>query len=174
MKKQLTIREKVLLAILAVLMVVCLYNYAFYLPMTRKLEALKLEQTSLEEQAALVDANVAKMQAMKAELEAIQSGSQEVKPLPKYNNGKALMDNLSKILAKADTYRVGGFDNIIEEENMVRRNVSITYSCVEYATAKEIFTAIHDGEFRCLIKDFHITMNDGYSVTMTVTYFEYK
>ena len=178
MKKQLTVREKVLMCILAVLLVICAYYYAFYTPVLQKVATYKGEIEFLEEQNKVLDAQVEKMNLMKAELEAITSGEMgEVNEIPAYDNSYNVLNSLSAILEKAVKYQVN-FVEINQEENIVRRNINMTYYCSSYENAKSIFEQIHDSEYRTLIKDVNYNHSDSgelpYSVTLTFTYFEYK
>ena len=175
MKKQLTVREKVLMCILAVLLIVCAYYYAFSTPVMQKVTEYEGEIQFLEEQNQILDAQVEKMNLMKAELEAIASGEMgTVNEIPAYDNSFYVMHSLSVILEKADTYQV----NFVEEEHeeaIVRRNINMTYQCDTYEDAKAIFEQIHDSEYRTLIKDVsYRNSGESYSVTLTFTYFEYK
>ncbi len=175
MKKELTLREKVLMGILVILMLVCAYYYAFYLPSMDRIAALQIESTSLKEQIAIVDAEVSKMEKMKAELDEIMAnGTGEVKELPAYDNGKNVMDSLSDILKSAGYYSVN-FSSVEIEDNTVRRNINLTYNAKNYDTAKKIFTQIYESDYRCLIKDVIVSNAEGsYGVTLDITYFEYK
>ena len=178
MKKQLTVREKVLMCILAVLLVICAYYYAFYTPVLQKVATYKGEIEFLEEQNKILDAQVEKMNLMKAELEAIASGEMgNVKEIPAYDNSYNVMYSLADILKKADQYKVN-FVEVEEEESIVRRNINMTYSCRNYENVKSIFEQIHDSEYRTLIKDVSYQPSDTgelpYGVTLTFTYFEYK
>ena len=175
MKKQLTTREKVLMCILAVLMVVCVYNLAFYNPTIQEIALLQNESVALDEQIALMDTQVAKMNQMKAELDAIAAGQMgDVKEIPAYDNSANVMNSLSAILKGADQYSVN-FSSVEEEDSTVRRNINLSYSCKDYDVAKKILTQIYSGEYRCLLKDIHLSdSGDGYSVTVELTYFEYK
>lgn len=175
MKKQLTIREKVLMCILVVLLVICAYYYAFYTPVLQKIADYKNEMIFLEEQNMLLDTQVEKMNQMKTELDAIASGELgDVKEIPQYDNSYNVMNSLSRILENADEYVVN-FVEIDEEETTVRRNINMSYSCSSYDAAKTILEQIYASEYRTLIKDVTYTeRGDTYNMTLTFTYFEYK
>ena len=175
MKKQLTVREKILMLILVILMVVCAYYYAFYVPTTQQVVNLVNQTTSLDEQILLVDAQVARMNEMKAELDAIASGEMgDVKELPAYDNSGNVMHSLSAILESTLEYEVN-FSSVEEEESTVRRHISLSYDCADYETAKSILTQIYECEYRSLIKDVSITATEGYyRVAVELTYYEYK
>ena len=175
MKKQLTIREKVLMCILVVLLVICAYYYAFYTPVLQKIADYKNEMIFLEEQNMLLDTQVEKMNQMKTELDAIASGELgDVKEIPQYDNSYNVMNSLSRILENADEYVVN-FVKIDEEETTVRRNINMRYSCSSYDAAKTILEQLYASEYRTLIKDVTYTESgDAYNMTLTFTYFEYK
>lgn len=179
MKPEFTIREKVLMCILAVLVVFCIYYFAFLMPVTEQMTNCVNANYEVEDQILLADAKVAKMKQMEAELNAILNGEAgEVKELPEYDNSQNVMNSLSIILASADSYNIS-FSNVSTEESTVRRNVVLEYDCSDYATAKSILTAIHDGPYRCLLKDFYLSKsgkneNDSYHIVVDITYFEYQ
>ncbi|MBQ8519502.1 MAG: type II secretion system protein M [Agathobacter sp.] len=175
MKKQLTVREKVLMCVLAVLLVICAYYYAFYTPVLQKIADYKNEMIFLEEQNVLLDAQVGKMNQMKSELDAIEAGKMgEVKELPAFDNSQNVMNSLSFILQSASQYNVS-FSSVEEEESTVRRNINLAYDCTSYDAAKSILSQIYESEYRSLIKDVHMSCGeDSYHVTVEITYFEYK
>ena len=175
MKKQLTIREKVLMCILVVLLVICAYYYAFYTPVLQKIANSKDEIAFLDEQNLVLDAQVEKMNQMQSELDAIASGEMgNVKELPAYDNSQNVMHSLSFILQSANQYSVS-FSSVEEEENTVRRQVNLAYDCSSYEGAKSILNQIYESEYRSLIKDVHMSnVEEGCHVTVQITYFEYK
>ncbi|MBQ6843006.1 MAG: type II secretion system protein M [Agathobacter sp.] len=174
MKKQLTTREKILMLVLVILMVVCAYYYAFYVPITQQVASLVSQAATIDEQILLVDAQVARMNEMKAELDAIAAGEMgNVKELPAYDNSGNVMHSLSAILQNAMQYNVN-FSSVEEEESTVRRHISLSYDCSSYETAKSILTQIYESDYRSLIKDVSITVNEGYHVVVDLTYYEYK
>ena len=174
MKKQLTTREKVLMCVLAVLLVICAYYYAFYLPVMEKITAYKADIIFYDEQNALLDSQVSKMDQMVSEVEAIKSGKTGViNEIPAYDNSQNVMNSLSFILKSAKEYNVN-FSSV-EEDSIVRRNINLSYDCNNYETAKSILVQIYESEYRSLIKDIHITDEEGNChVIVEITYFEYK
>ncbi|MBQ8627521.1 MAG: hypothetical protein IJ419_15360 [Agathobacter sp.] len=179
MKPEFTLREKVLMCILAVLVIFCIYYFAFLVPATEQMNDYVNSNYEVEDQIIFAEAKAAKMKQMEAELKAILNGEAgDVKELPEYDNSQNVMNSLSVILMSADQYNIS-FSNVSEEESTIRRNVVLEYDCSDYDTAKSILTAIHDGPYRCLLKDFHLSKsgkdeNEGYHIVVDITYFEYK
>lgn len=177
MKKQLTPREKVLMVILAVLMVVCVYYYAFQSPTTARILSLMTESAALDEQILMVNEKVARMNEMKTELDAIASGEMGVvKELPEYDNSNNVLKDMSKILEGVNSYNVNFHEEEIEE-NTVRRQISLTYNSNTYDEAKAVLNGIYESEYRTLIKNVNILRDvdkDVCDVTVEFTYYEYK
>ena len=175
MKKGLSAREKVLLLILVLMAIVAVYNYAFYLPTQEKISFYEEEALLIDDQVIVAEAKAAKMTRMEKELEAIKSGDMtNVKELPAYDNSRNVMNSLSAILANATQYNVS-FSGVSEEDGIVRRDITLNYNCNSYEAAKSILTQIYNGDYRCLIKDLHITQSSGtWNVNVQITYFEYN
>ena len=174
MKVNFTVREKVLMTILGVLIVFCIYYFVFLIPATEQMNTYVEENYAVEDQIIMAEAKVAKMKQMEAELEKILSGEEkDVIALPEYDNNQNVMNSLYLILSKTNQYNVN-FSGVTEEENTVRRNVVLEYECSDYATAKEVLMQIHDGPYRCLLKDFYLSAEEDYHIVVDITYFEYK
>lgn len=172
MKNQMTIREKVMLCILIILLVCAGYYYLFYVPMKEDTEAYKQEYATLDETLIVAEAKTTKMAKMKAELEALKQGStEEIKPLPAYDNRQNLMSQLSNILAKTQNYNIT-FGNVSGDGTTISREITLNYSCGSYEAAKQILLEIYDGEYPCVFGTLHLS-NEGATVSIQITYFEY-
>lgn len=175
MKKGLTNREKGLLLILVLMLLVAVYNYAFYVPTQAKIESYKQEATTIDEQILLAEAKVAKLNMMQKELAEIKAGDMtNIKELPPYDNSRNVMNSLSAILVNATQYNIS-FAGVSESDGIVRRDITLVFTANSYDAAKSILSNIYNGDYRCLMKDLHITQNaDVWSVNVQITYFEYK
>ena len=71
MKKGFTVREKVLLAILGVLVIGALYYYVFYIPTIEDTEKYKKDNVAIEDQILAVQIQTGKFNQMEKELESI-------------------------------------------------------------------------------------------------------
>lgn len=179
MKPEFTIREKVLMVILAVMLVFCGYYFLFLTPMTASMKDYTERTYEVQEQITIAKAKEQKLNQMKKELEVILSGQMgEVKELPLYDNSHNVMNELALILADASSYNVS-FSDVETNEHTVRRQIGLDYDAVDYDTAKMILTKIRDGQYRCLLKDVYLTSNSkdgegGYHVVVDITYYEYQ
>lgn len=175
MKRGLSAREKVLLLILILMAIFAGYYYAFYLPTQEKITFYEEEAILVDDQIIIAEAKTMKMSMMNKELAAIKAGDMtNIKELPPYDNSRNVMNSLSAILANATQYDVS-FSGVTEEDGIVRRDITLNYSCNSYDAAKSILSQIYNGDYRCLMKDLHITQSSGvWNVNVQITYFEYK
>ena len=175
MKKGLSAREKVLLLILLVMGIFAAYYYMFYIPTLEDITYYQEETVFLDEQIVVAEGKSAKLVMMKKELDAIKSGDMSnVKVLPLYDNSGNVMSSLSAILSQASQYNIS-FGGVTESEGIVRRDISLNFSAGSYDAAKKILSDIYNGEYRCLMKDLHISQSaNGCSINVQITYFEYK
>ena len=151
------------------------YYYAFYIPATEKITFYKEEAIAIDDQIIMAEAKATKLNMMQKELAEIMSGdTQNVKPLPEFDNSRNVMNGLSLTLAKADQYNIK-FGDVSEKDGIVRRNVELTFSASSYANVKSILSEIYNGDYRCMMKDLYVhQMDDAWSVSVDITYFEYK
>lgn len=173
MNKKITGRELVMLCALGVVLILCAYYYLFYIPATEEIAALEEEYITLDEQQIVIDAKVSRMNEMKKELAAIESGEMgNVKPLPIYTNRTNVLTSLSNVMQKTITYDIDFYEEEVEE-NTIRRSLDLTYECSNYETAKSVLTSLFDGEYRCIFKDLNMNNEDRYCVSVEITFFEY-
>ena len=178
--KKMTVREKVLMGILGVLVLFCVYYFVFLVPVAEKIDACVNESLTIEEQLVVYDATAEKKRMMEAELEAIFNGEKgAVKELPQYDNSQNVMNQLSYILADAEQYDIG-FSSVEEEDSTVRRGVTLNFTCETYQQVKSILTFIHGSEYRCVLKDLSMNLNENregesnYHVVADFVFFEYN
>lgn len=173
--KKMSKREKVLMGILAIMLVVLGYYYAFYIPMSNEIAILKQDIITVEDDIYVAQIKAARMQKMQKEIDAILAeGADKVKELPLYDNRQNVMNSLSNILAATNQYNVT-FSSVSESDGIIRRDINLNYRCGDYIIAKSVLEQIYNGEYPCLIKGFNFSQGDSdCSVTVTLTYFEYK
>ena len=177
--KKMTVREKVLMGILGVLVLFCVYYFVFLVPVTEKIDACVNESLSIEEQLVIYDATAEKKKMMESELEAIFNGEKgDVKELPEYDNSQNVMNQLSYILADAEKYEIS-FSSVEEEDSTVRRGVTLNFTCKTYELAKRILSSVSKSDYRCILKDLYINTNENngetsYNVIADVVFFEYN
>lgn len=172
MKKGMTIREKVMLCILGVLIIIAAYCYMLYMPIKAEIQQYKDDYLVADDALIIAEAKALQMAKMKSEIDAIKAGDTEaIRELPKYDNRQNLMTELSLILSKTNNYNIR-FGSIEEDGSVIHRQIMLEYTCKDYASAKGILQEIYNGEYPCIIGNMHIS-KDGSSVSLYLTYFEY-
>lgn len=165
-------REKIMLAVLLVLIVGCVYYLFFLTPNLEQQAKLKKEITAMDDQVIMAQAKVGHLNKMKQELKEIIEQNAEIKAVPAFDNSKKLMNSLNLILGKAIRYTLS-FVGTEETDGIVRREVSLTYECATYDDARAILQDIHDGKYPCVLQDVSISYDELYGISATLTYFEY-
>lgn len=166
-------REKVMLAVLFVMLIGAAYYLLFLTPNTEKKASLEAEIASMDDQLVMAQARAVGLKQMQQELEAMKASDTEIKEVPPFDNSKKLMESLHLILGQAVQYTVN-FSGISEEDGIVRRNVNLSYQCTTYDAARTILQNIHDGKYPCVLLDVSIGGEETYAVSASLTFFEYK
>lgn len=173
--KKLTIRERVLLAILAILAVVCGYVFLFYLPAEEQIADL---ESRIQQSTAILDqsaAMLASQERMEQELNELLSGDEPPEEMPYYDNIQGIMVELNGILSDAQEYSLR-FSSAQGEDHVMERRVTMPFTCSSYATAKSILQRIQESPLRCQIEDLSFSQREtgAAQVTATVVFYEYQ
>lgn len=193
MRRQWSVREKLLLALLIVILVISGYISLFYMPMTSERDRCigEAEQCRIQTEAAQV--RLEDKRRMERELEEIFSGDTAPVSIASYNNLQPVMRELNEILRLARNYSLN-FGTVDASQTVVRRQISISFTTDSYASAKEVLSRLHDSAFRCMLNNISVSLGrrnedrwdpgfwldswddwDGdVAVSGTIVYFEYQ
>lgn len=185
LSKAFTKREKVLMAILAVLLLAAVYFLAVHRPVTEELARIESEKQTADSELIVLQAKAKHLNDMKAELEEILADPHAA-VTPKYDNLKQLMTFLDTVTAGTKDYDISFQTRFpAEEGTVVRRTAGMRFVCASYADARSIVEALRDCPWRCLASDLSITpagerngktdrpITEGaVQVSLTVTFFE--
>lgn len=170
-------REKVLLLVLAVVLVIGAY---YFLVVKNVADTLTANQQQLEEIQIQIDAQNTIAQArsrMEAELAELGDG-ESLPEVAVYDNIRNELNELNALMASATSYDLT-FDQPELEGSLVRRTVSVSFTVPTYRAALDVVKALENGSYKCLIEDFALNgklLPDGsvesVSATMSVTYVE--
>lgn len=178
MKRQLTTREWLLLAVLGIILVVSAYMMLFYMPQTaerdRCLQAAEDCRTEIETARLRVE----EKQRMERELEALFSGDTPPMSIADYDNLQPVMFELNSILASTADYSLS-FSTVDASQTIVRRSISLAFTTADYASAKAVLQKLHDSPFRCMLDSVSVSIGRGeqnnmVSVTGNIVFFEYQ
>ncbi len=203
MRRTLSPRETALLILLIVLALGSAYYMFFYMPTT---EQIDLTQNSIYTTQDLISADqlrLAQKQQMQEELDAIFAADPDPVSMAPYDNSRNVMHELNAILENTQDYSLSFASvNVDSDSDVVRRNISLTYTSSGYSAALDILQKLHDSQYRCLLNNVSIALKprsheggwwynvlmdsvdsvpdtnatDEYSdvtVTATLTFFEY-
>ena len=170
--RKLTLRERVLLALLAVVAVICAYVFLFHLPMEERAERLEGRILESQDLLAQTEAMITRQQEMETELDVLRT--EDIRPMPDHDNIQNVMVELNAILAPSREYTLR-FSSVQEENHVVARQVSLPFTCANYAAARSILQQLHDNDLRCLVDSVSITENEDGTVQVdaTVIFYEY-
>lgn len=180
LNRELSLLEKIILALMVIFLIALLYYYFIDQPIKRETEEL---QGSIDEYSVInpaLEAKVAELQQIEASLQEIEENGGTLEKMESYNNGNAETDFLHQVLQSSESYNIS-FSNVTRDGNLIRRTVSIIFRASDYDTAEEILKEISDCEYRCLISDVSMTSSDEYyntvddgkiTVNCTATFYE--
>ena len=173
--RRLTLRERVLLVLLAVVAAVSGYVLLVHNPITAREEALQIQ---LEEDGALSDQlalRVAELARMEQALAQWESGAEGAAAMPDYDNLQGLMVELNRILSGCRAYTIT-FGGTETTERVVRRQVTLPFTCDTYQQARSVLEQLHQSGLRCLLQDVDLVWQDAgqVQVTATMVFFEYN
>lgn len=177
MKRQLTVREWLLLGVLGVLLLVSGYMALFYMPMTAERDRClgETETCQMETEAARV--RLEDKHRMERELEELFAAETPPLSIADYDNLQPVMFELNKILSGTENYTLT-FSTVDTSQTIVRRSISMTFAAGSYESAKEVLQQLHDSAFRCMLDDVNISLGQGgegsVSVSGTIVFFEYQ
>lgn len=173
-------RERAMIAILLALILGAGYYSGFYAPLQEELTAIAVQSGEIDSRIAAAMTKAEEMDRMQAELEEILSRPRgELTEIAPYDNKEAVLSHLYGVLGQTLDYSLSFTDPEVREDGTVRRNISLTFRCADYAAAKAVLGDLTASRWRCLVRSLVITGNtgnileQGVTVTATITFFEH-
>lgn len=160
-KKAFSTRDMVMLLFLAVLLAGVFYYMFYYQPLQKELASISVQSSQTDSSIQVAQARVNSMDGMQAELDEILSRPQnEITEIAPYDNAKAVMSQLNGILSASEEYSLAFNDVVMDNATgMVRRTVSMDFSCANYESAKSIIESLSASQWRCQITSVVISAN---------------
>lgn len=179
-KSKLSARESAMLVLLLVLIIGVGYYMGFYTPLQNELASIAAQSSDLDTQITTSMAKVGRMNTMQEELDEILSRpANELTEIAPYDNKEVVLNQLYGILGQTEDYSLSFTDPDVQNDGTVRRNISMTFRCADYAAAKAVISDLTSSHWRCLVSNLSITsgdgnmLEDGVTVTATITFFEH-
>ena len=177
MRRQLTAREWMLLALLGVILVVSGYMLLFYMPMTAERDRCVGETESIRTQTEAAQLRLEEKRRMERELEALFSADSPPLSIADYDNLQPVMFELNAILSGTEDYSLS-FSTVDASQPIVRRSISMTFATGSYDSAKAVLQQLHDSDYRCMLDSVSLSLGQGAQGPVTVSgdvvYFEYQ
>lgn len=149
-------REKCLLLVLIVLLIVGLYFFAVQYPIAERTAAIEQENEALDGQIAAAQAKADEYNAMQAELDEIMSlPPDQITLLPPYSNIETLMRALDNIFAGTDADF--SFSQPRITDNVAARTITFTCTAADYTTARRLLRDVAGTQYRSLLNSFTLT-----------------
>ena len=174
-----TAREKFLLLVLSILIIVLLYYNLVDAPVRNGLGLANAERDALTVQVAAVNQRISNIEHMIDEIDQMRDSGRVVSKMPSYNAGKREINFLHTTLGLTQDYYIG-FNDLSRNGDQIRRNFSLQYRTSNFNEAVEIMRSLEQSNIRCLIDDVTVTpmenrgnvMTGPVQVTCTATFYE--
>lgn len=178
MRRSLTRREKFMIVILLVALIIGLYFLVVHYPIVNRLEEIDRDTEDLEKRITAAEVKAADYSLMKAELNEILSMPEdEISVMPPYNNIETLMRRLDVIFDGTQPDFTFGQASI--RDNVATRVINFTCIAKDYQDARRLLRDVTGTGWRCLLNSFTITPVEGdlfqgeLRVSGVVTFYEY-
>lgn len=144
-------KELILLLSLTIICLVMIYYRFVYVPIQDRIASYNT--ASLEDQILVQQATAMKIQKMKDAIAEGQGSS--LSEVVTYDNLKAEIIELNQIVSSASEFDFS-FQQPYAEGNVVRRNITLTFTASDYENAEKIIKNLYNCRYRCQIGDLSI------------------
>lgn len=175
MKRAFSTREKILLVILAVMLLMIGYFKLVLEPINNRIADV---QSQMNAEQSLIDINnvrLLKLKQMEKELDKIKD-SGEAQPLPEFDNKAQILQELSGLLSDSADYTLTFGTATTINDYVLCRPLKLSFTAESYDQASSILAALHKSSNINQISDISFVFNndDRVNVTLSITYFELK
>ena len=151
LSRDFTLREKILLLFLSILLIGLCYVQFVDRPVRTALENAKVDYDNLNMELSVVNAKVNDLQKKQSELESLQNTG-HISIMNSYNNSKEEIQLLNELLEDTEQYDVV-FADVTRDGDLIRRNVNIQFVAGNIEKAEQVIMGLYDSSNRCLISD---------------------
>lgn len=177
MRRHLTVREWVLLALLGVILVICGYMLLLYNPQTTERDICLQDAETVRSQTQAARLRLEEKQRMEQELEALFSADTPPLGIADYDNIKPIMAELDPILALTTEFKLT-FSTKETSLPLVRRSIAVTFIADSYERAKTVLQRLHDSGYRCMMESVNLNLEEAADGRVrfngTLVFFEYQ
>ncbi len=176
MNRELTKREKILLLIFAIMIILLGYYKIILEPIDDQISNYEGMQLQEETEVDTKTTQAVKMSVMEKEIEKAKASGIK-RDVPDYDNSAVLLPKLYEIMDSATDYSMT-FQDVVTEGNVVSRGIDITFQTRSYTQARKIIDKIYDMGYALEISDITMqsTSSTGNTSSMStyinVTFYE--
>ncbi len=155
-----TKREKIILLVLVIFLLIGFYFIVIHYPVTSRLEEIEAEEMLTQEQTDLAIAKGQNYVKMKNELNDIFAlPFDKITVMPSYDNQTTLLYNYQTIFE--DLMPDLRFGEAKIEGNIASRTVSFNVTVSDYNAAKDVISKLTGTGFRCLLTNLTVSPEEG-------------
>lgn len=178
--RTLTKREKTLLNILLLIVVIAAYWLLVQIPVSDGIKTAQSDIDLYSTENVVLENKIIKQSMMEEELEALAASGEMVEIAP-YDNLSTVMSFLNKTFASTNNFRMSFTDAVDNNDSsIIRRNVKISFESGSYMAAKRVIQKLEDCDFLCRIDSLSISpkvrgnsiIDSGVEVSLSVTFYE--
>ena len=177
MRRQLTAREWMLLALLGVILLISGYMLLFYIPQTTERDRCIGETEICQIEIEAAQLRLDEKRRMERELEELFAAETPPLSIADYDNLQPVMFELNSILASTQDYSLS-FSTVDASQPIVRRSISLSFTTGSYETAKGILQQLHDSAYRCMVDSVSLSLGregrGSVTVNSNIVFFEYQ
>lgn len=177
MKREFSLRERILMLILVLLLLTCVYYIFVERPVQDTLLDAAQRQSEAESQLTIASAQLQKMQQMQQALDQLAQTAQA--DVPDYDNAKNVVELLNRAMALTAEYNLT-FQPVTMDGAIASRSVAMNFRCDGYDSAKAVLETLLDSGYRCRITAMSVTgsqsgdiKSEDVSVSATVIFYEF-
>lgn len=168
MKKEFTQREKILLLVLTVLVIVLGY-YKFVLqPINNRISEYRNMESEISLEYEQNQIKAGQMETMQKEIQKAQAkGIRRTVAL--YDNSVNLMPELYRIMKSSIDYSLD-FGELVFESDFVKRPVEITFDTSTYRQARAIIDRLYNSQYAMQVDGLTVTAKEATDKQVVTTY----
>ena len=168
--------EKILLAVLFIL----LFGYAYYLlvdaPVRKGIASAQAEAQAVEAEMSAVSAKARYLEQLQQELNEVKTRD-SLSRMESYNNSNAEVAFLHDVLGSSTLDYTIEFSDITRYKDQIRRNFSVQFRTRDYNGMRLIIENLCASRYRCLVNEIRCQMTstekESYvTANVTATFFE--
>ena len=170
MTRRFTLREKIWMLILIVILLLGLYFFLVFYPVRNQLEDIDAQMQDVADKQVIADVIEKRYADMNAELEKIFAmPDEDITYMPEFDNMKQLLVCFDQIFANT----VWNFDNSYQlgDDGIVTRSIRFRFEATDFENAKAILGDLINTGYRCLLNNVSVSPSgeDVESGALTVT-----